>query len=258
MIPFTFHFAFFRGVKQFMWRDIHLLCLQSCKHFTGAQNIVVHYDLSGEGEHWNQAVRIPGIEWRQADFSTTINGHSVTDQRIICDMYRLQTLEKEGGFFADLDFLFLGSFETLRHNEAIIGTQCKSKKKLACGLMGAVPGAAFIRAYIEAYKDWTPEEQTKWWKFANNIPWNLSLLHPVTVIPRPVFYPWCWSNKKFLQGIPIHTKKSIACHLWESLHPDLTVDDLKKTTVASYIETLYGETKTSVVSVKTGGLLTFN
>lgn len=258
MIPSVMHFAFFRGVKNFVFRDIHLLCLQSCKHFTGAQNIVVHYDVSGEGDHWNQAVLIPGIEWRQTTFSTTINGHAVTDQRIAVDMYRLQTLNTEGGFFADLDFLFLGSFDALRHNEAIIGTQCKAKKKLCCCLMGCVPGSAFIKAYIEAYNEWTPAEQLKWWKFANTVPWNLSLKHPVHIVARPVFFPWCWSNKKFLLGNPVSLKNSLAMHLWESLHPTMTVDDLKKTVVGNAIKEVQGELQASTVSVKPGGLLTFN
>jgi len=258
MIPFSFHFSFYRGEKKFVWRDIHTLCLRSCKQTTGAQKIIVHYDVSGEGLHWDEAVLIPGIEWRQADFSTTIHGHPVSDQRIICDLYRLHTLEKEGGFFADLDFVFLGSFETLRHNEAIIGTQCKSRKKLACGLMGSIPGAAFIRAYIEAYKDWTPEEQKKFWKFANDIPWTLSEKYSVAVIPRPAFYPWCWSNKKFLQGGPINTKKSVAMHLWESLHPELTVEQLKTTCVGNSIREILGEGAKTAVSITQGGTLTFN
>ena len=252
------HFAFFRGETLFKWRDIHTLCLQSCRFFTGAQKIVVHYDVSGEGDHWNQAVLIPGIEWRNTTFSTTINGHPVTDQRIACDMYRLQTLNTEGGFFCDLDFLFLGSFETLRHHEAVIGTQCKAKQKLCCCLMGSVTGSAFIRAYIDAYKEWTPAEQKKWWKFANTIPWNLAQQHPIHVVARPVFFPWCWSNKKFLQGMPVKVTHSIAMHLWESLHPELTVEDLKKTVIAAVIKELHGETQPTAVSSKPGGLLTFN
>lgn len=257
MIPSVFHFAYYRGTKNFVWRDIHTLCLRSCRANTGIANIVVHYDAPGAGTHWDEARALPGIEWRLTDFAATINGYDVTDQRIICDMYRLRTLEREGGFFADLDFVFLGSFESLRHNEALIGTQCRAKKKLACGLMGCVPGAAFIRAYIAAYDNWTPKEQIKFWNYANSVPWALSSIHPVTVVPRPAFYPWCWSNRKFLAGAPINIKTAIAIHLWESLHQDLTVDVLKTTVIGPAIAKVQGQPAPSPVAVMPGRTLTF-
>jgi len=213
-------------------------------------------DAPGSGEAWDQAQALSNVEWRPTVFPESINGLPITDQRISCDIHRLRTLQTEGGFFADLDFVFLGSFETLRHNEAIIGIQCKAKQKLACGLMGSVPGGAFITAYLDAYKDWTPEEQSKWWKFANTVPWTLSKLHPVTVIARPMFYPWCWSNKKFIKGGVINLKKSVAIHLWESLYPEVNVEALKKTAVARWIKELEGEMSGSV-KVQEGGLLEF-
>jgi hypothetical protein len=222
-----------------------------------AQRIIVHYDRADEGDQWEIATSIPGIEWRKADFSTTINGHPVTDQRIICDMYRLNTLNAEGGFFCDLDFVFLKSFETIRHHEAVIGTQCKAKQKLCCALMGCVPGSAFIRAYIDAYTEWTPAEQKTFWNYANSVPWELAKTQPVHVLPRTTLYPLCWSNKTFFRGETINIKNSLCMHLWETLNPTLTVADLQKTILRPVIEELTGQPAQTPVLILPGRLLSF-
>jgi len=254
----VFHFAFFRGKTDWPWLDFHTLCLQSCLARACPEKIVVHYDRAGEGPGWDLAQTLPNIEWRQVVPAGTINGHDITDQRIWCDIYRLQTLVAEGGFYCDLDFVFLKNFEPLRHNEAIIGTQCKQKKKLACGLMGCVPGSAFMRAYLDAYKDWTPKEQKKVWTFANIIPWKLSMEHPVCVLPRVVFYPVAWSNKSFWTGAVPKLKNAFALHLWETLHPELSMETLGKTGLAAEIQRiLQPEAKESAVSFRSG-ILSFD
>jgi hypothetical protein len=241
MIPFVFHFSYFRGSTLWKWTDLHTLCILSCHEKAKAERIIVHYDMDGDGPAWDEVKKFDFVEWRKVSPLWEINGHAVTDQRIAADYFRLCILESEGGFYADLDFVFLKSFETLRHNQAVIGTQCPQKFKLACGLMGAVPHSAFIKAYLESYKEWNPAAEKKFWIHANVIPWNLSKLHPVTVLPRKIFYPLAWSNKTFWTGKPICMNNAMAIHLWESKHPDITKEVLTKTPLGSTIhEMLYG------------------
>jgi hypothetical protein len=258
-IPMVFHFAFFRGATNWPWLDFHTLCLKSCFVRAGAEKIVVHYDRDGEGEGWEEAKALQNIEWRQTMLDWKIHGSSITDQRIMCDYHRLQVLHTEGGFFCDLDFVFLKSFQKYRNYPAIIGTQCKQKKKLCCGLMGSIAGSTFIKAYLDEYEHWTPSEQKKVWTFANIIPWNLSEKYPVFVVPRVEFYPVCWSNKTFWAGRPHSLKSSHAVHLWETLHPELSVEVLMKTCLASEIESMDADQSksTGVVTLRTG-LLSFD
>jgi len=258
MIPLVFHFAYFRGKTNWAWLDVHTLCLQSCIARAKPAKIIVHYDREGDGPAWWSARLLDDIEWRQVSPADTINGHPVTDQRLWVDVYRLQVLLAEGGFFCDLDFVFLKNFEQLRHSEAVIGTQCKQKKKLACGLMGCVPGSAFIKAYLDAYSEWTPKEEKQFWEYANTVPWNLSLTHPVTVLPRVVFYPMAWSNKTFWQGAVPKLKNSYAIHLWESLHPELCMDVLYKTGLADEIRAILNKPPITLGTItQTSGILTF-
>lgn len=256
MIPNVFHFSFFRGPKMFAWRDIHTLCLQTCKNNAGADRIVVHYDIPGEGPAWEEAKSMTCVEWRQVEPDWKVNGHQVTDQRIFCDVYRLKTLLAEGGFYCDLDFLFFKSFYDLRRYRAVIGTQCKAKCKLACGLMGAQPNAEFIEAYLEMYNQWTPEQEKQWWTYANSIPWNLAYIYPVTVLDRSVFYPWAWSDKKFLKGAKIRFEQSLAIHLWEHLHPTMTVEDLKATCIGELIK--HWRNSNNVAFLKPGKIISFD
>ena len=257
MIPMTFHFTYYRGATDWKWLDFHTLCLKSCKKNTGAVKIVVHYDREDSGPVWDEARALGYVDWEQHTFDTQINGHNVTDQRIICDMFRLQTLWERGGWYCDLDFVFLGSFEKYRHHPAVIGTQCKQKCKLACGLMGAVPGAAFIRAYIDSYCTWTPAEQKTFWTYANKVPWDLSTKHPVEVLARPIFYPVAWSNKAFWKGGKVSLKNSVAIHLWETLHPELSLDLLRQTVLAPLIEDVLTERQRGVAELLPGVTLTF-
>ncbi len=237
MIPNHLHFSYFQGQHGFVWRDIHTLCLLTAKANTTFEKITVHYDRKGEGPWWLVARNIPGITWRQVPpLKMKVNHYPVVDQRLPCDLYRLNTLFNEGGVYADLDFVFLGDFSHLLDKTAFIGTQCLAKKKLACGLMGSTMASAFIREYRKAYKKWEPQHEKKFWEFANSVPWDLAHQHPCHILPMDTFYPWRWSNKTFLQGVePRGFKNAIACHLWESIQPNLTVEDLKKTALGPTI-----------------------
>lgn len=226
MIPMVFHFSFFRGIKNWEWRDLHTLCLKTCQLRANPEKMVVHYDRDGEGPHWEEARALPGIEWRVTELDWKINGSTVKDQRLQHDVHRLRVLNAEGGWYADLDFVFLKNFEAIRHNQAVIGVQCKQKAKLNCALLGAVPGSKFMAAYLDSYKEWTPEQEKHVWTYANIIPWKLSQEHPVLVLDRAAFYPVAWSNKSFWGGKPVNLQTSYAVHLWETLHPTLTVEGL--------------------------------
>ena len=258
MIPLTFHFAFFRGSTNWAWRDYHTLCLRSCNSRAGAEQIVVHYDRDGDGAAWDEAKALPNIEWRLVSPDWSIHGKPVSDQRIMVDYYRLQVLQSEGGFFCDLDFVFLKSFNQIRHYPAVIGTQCKQKKKLACGLIGAIAGSMFVNAYLDEYKNWTVDEERTPWTFANVIPWRLSETYPVYVLPRIAFYPLAFSNKAFWSGLPIQLKSSYAIHLWQPLHPELSVDVLMTTCLAPEIEKLNTPHQVRGIIQVRSGLLTFD
>ena len=186
------------------------------------------------------------------------HGHEVEDQRLSADVFRLQTLVREGGFYCDLDFVFLKPFDVLRHHDAIIGTQCRQKMKLACGLMGCVPGSAFIQAYLDKYNDWQPSDAKTFWGYANRVPWDIAAQMPsrVHVFPRVAFYPLTWSNKTFWEGAPIKLTNTFAIHLWETLNPTLTVDDLRKTCLRDAIERL-DAVPAGVVKVTPGILMVF-
>lgn len=256
MIPLIFHFAYFRGKTNWAWRDFHTVCLQTCKGRAGPEKIVVHYDRDGEGSDWEAARDIPGIEWRQVTPASTINGYPVKDQRLWCDIYRLDTLDKEGGFFCDLDFIFLKSFEEIRRTVAVIGTQCIQKKKLNIAVLGSVPGSAFIQAFKAEYAKWTPDQEKHTWTYANTVPWELSLKYPVTVLKRNAFYPVTWSNKSFWNGEEFSFENSFAVHLWEHLHPELCVPQLMETCLGDTIQAVCDPKPT--VTVLAGKSISFD
>jgi hypothetical protein len=258
MIPMVFHFTFFRGTKDWKWTDIHTLALKSCLRHSGAEKAVVHYDRDASGAAWDEARAFGSVEWRLLPVTMGfVNGFPVADQRLSHDMQRLRILWEEGGWYCDLDFVFLKSFEILRHNSAVIGTQCKQKSKLNCALMGAEPGSAFIGGYLAKYREWTPDLEKTFWIPANNWPWELSQKYPCAVLPRPAFYAVAWSNKSFWKGGKTCLRNAYAVHLWETLRPELCVEDLKKTVLEDHVRGLEGEIQTGVARLLPGLTLTW-
>jgi len=252
MIDLTFHFCFFRGAELAPWRDIYTFCLKSCQRSAMAQKIVVYYDSPGEGLEWDAAHDLTDIVWKQDEFPTEYN-----DPRLISDIFKLQVLEREGGFACDLDFLFLSSFEKFRHNDAVIGVQCKAKRKLTCSIIGSKPNAEFVYSYIDTLTHLSPAQIANYDKITNVIPWELSARYPVTVLPRPVFFPWCWSNKKFLTGGALNVKQSAAMCVWGTVYPSITLDDLKKTSISKIIEKIETNNQPTAVTSRPGGILQF-
>ena len=238
MIPMVFHFAFFRGATNFKWMDSATLCLKSCLVRACPERIVIHYDRPGEGVDWDEARALPKVEWKLITPPTTINGIQIKKQSIWKDLIQLQVLHEEGGWFCDLDMVFLKSFEPLRHNPAVIGTQCAQKKKLNAGLVGSVPGGRYITAWTESFKDFTPKDEELHWNFANNIPWTLWKKDPdsVCVLKRAAFYPLGWTNQTFWCGKELVLTNSFALHWWGSLHPNTTVEDLLETGLKDEIQ----------------------
>jgi len=247
MIPLHFYFTFHTG-----WTAINTLCLKSCKRNTGATKIVVFYEHAGEGYDWDEARALANIEWIQTTFTAIINGCPVKDQKLIHDVHRLQTLWERGGYYADLDFLFLRHFEGLCDNEAVIGTQNKAKKKLNCSIIGCAPGAAFIKAYMDAYNLWKPDPE--FWTYASTVPWVLSQTMPVTVLAKRAFMPVAASSKTFWEGKPTCLKFSYAVKVWE---PRLMTEVLQ-TDLRPYIEDVINDIPKGLVHIQQGILVTFD
>lgn len=235
-IPNVCHFSYFRGPTMWKWRDVHTVALITAHEFGKFEKLVVHEDTPGEGTWYEYARQLPYVEWRRTTFPTHINEHPVKDQRILADLHRLQVLITEGGFYADLDFVFLAPMTDLLKHDAVIGVQNQQKKKLNCAMLGSAPAHDFFIHYLDAYDSWTPTDEKKFWSFANTVPWRLSEEIPITVLPTQAFYPVAWSNESFFNGIPHNLSNAYACHLWETLHPALTADKLLKTSVAPQVK----------------------
>jgi len=255
----TFHFVSFHGLKNTRWSHIYTLCLKSCKKRAGADKIIVHYDQADDNLAWYEARDISDIEWCQVSPPTLIGDKIIELPEVSIDLYRLRILEEEGGFVSNLDFLFLRNFEKLRHAEAVIGIQCKQKKKLCNNLIGAVPGAEFIKEFKHQYEECIRTgPMNRLLKYSSSLAWDLSMMYNVVILDRKVLYPVAWSNKNFWSGSVPNIKHSFAVHLWESYYPDLTLETLKKSGLYSEVVRITNDATDQVPSVtRRSGILTF-
>ena len=238
MIPLHFHFNYLQGTGNFPWRELYTLSLISCHEMTSAVKIVVHYDKPGDGPHWNEAFALPYVEWKLVTPIDVINGHKVSDCRVLSDYLRLKILLEEGGFHSDLNFIFIRNFELLRHNTAVIGEQLPRTHKLNNSLLGAVPNCLFIKAYLSHYDcHWTPKELKKIHNFRRVIPSNLSTRYTITVLPKKNLYPIACSTKSFFEEAQVCLKDSYAVCLWNRL--DITKEKLTKSVIAKNIRIIF-------------------
>lgn len=252
MIPLVFHFGFYRGANKRRWRDVYTLCLKSCQMYAGmgtAPRIIVHYDAEDTGADWEAARSLGGVEWHQTDFAVTTPVAQMMTDALRYDLYRLQTLWIEGGFYCNLDFVFLKSFDKFRDASAVIGTQCKQKQKLVPWILGGEPGSPYIRAYLDSYA--TPAARLV------NTPWELSHRHSVMVLNRPVFYPVASSNKSFWSGGKACLKNAHALCLWEGTKPTLTLQHLRQTILEQHVMSVMDDQPTGIVQLLQGTMLIF-
>jgi hypothetical protein len=250
MIPNTFHFMFNGDV----WTELNTLCLKSCRLKSCADKIIVYCGTPGSGQDWVAAQCIPGIVWNYAHFPCTLNGHIVSNKDIMRQYHGLYKLYLFGGFLCDLNFIFLKSFEEFRHNPVVIGLNCKAKKKLSSDMIGAIPESPFIKSLLDTYKGVNPATESNWTKASANDSWMLALQHTVTILPRPTLFPWCSSNKQFVNGKPVLFKKSHAFRIWNNT----PVEVLRKTCLGPTIKEIESGHSSSNVSVKEGILFTFD
>ena len=249
------HLFYYRDLKRFKFTDIHLACILSAHTNGKFQKIVLHEDTPGDTSAYIEARKLPYVEFRKTEFPTHINGYRISDQKLSLDLIRLQTLIAEGGVVSDLDFIFLKDFSPILEHEGFIGTQCKQKKKLSCALMySKEPQNPFFIEYLEAYKTWIPEHEKKFWTQVNTIPYELSEKLPtIKILPTKAFFPVACSNKTFLQGHDIPISESYAVNLWCRLKPHLTLQDIDKTVIKSFLP----ELKPSILLLE-GVTLTFD
>ena len=230
MIPNVFHFVF--GLKE-QHEPFHLmyyLCLASCLAVNQPDEIHFHYHHEPWGEWWDRIK--PALVLRRISPERSIAEFQYDDRHIesfryahLADFSRLQILLEEGGFYADIDTLFLRKIPgEWRHREFILGQEKPPESALGHGSLcnawiASKPGAEFARLWLDGMRH---AFDGSWSNHSTLLPYKLWCEHPqlLSVEAESAFYALDWTpqhiHRLFRQHIDL-PENAYSLHLWNHL-----------------------------------------
>lgn len=230
-IPNVWHFIF--GLKK-QTEPFHLmyyLCLESCLQVNRPDAVMFHYHHEPYGEYWERIkskLQLRSIE--SEHFVETYRYTDSTNARYryahLSDFARLRILLNEGGFYADIDTLFLRSIpEEWRSRKFILGQEKVPPDQdgsLCNAWIGSQPGSEFCRHWLDGLQE---AFDGSWSNHSTYLPWRLSRKFPalLDVESESAFYALDWTaesiNNLFLRNVVL-PEKAYSLHLWNHLWVD--------------------------------------
>ena len=205
MIPHNFHFVF--GLKQ-QKEPFHLLyylCLASCLAIEKPDQIFFHYQHEPFGPYWEKIKpklvcrKIEPSGWIQK-FAYHQDNHSPFRYAHLADVARLEILLEEGGFYADIDFLFVKPFPADWFSKScIMGEETapgKAEGSLCNAFIGAEARAPFLQLWQERFFD---AFDGTWSNHSTLLPYRLSKEFPTrsSSCPTTLFTPSTGPSLRF-------------------------------------------------------------
>jgi len=232
-IPNVFHFVF--GLKR-QTEPFHLmyyLCLESCLQVNRPDAVFFHHHFEPYGEWWERIK--PKLQLRHIALERFVADYDYADPRIaafryahMSDFARLRILHDEGGFYADIDTLFLRPVpSSWRSRHFIIGRetvppQANQDGSLCNAWLGSRPGSEFCGIWLDRLQtafdgQWSNHSTLLPYRLSRQLPWLLD------VEPTTSFYALDWTPQGiadlFLRHV-ILPDDAYSLHLWNHLWID--------------------------------------
>ncbi|CAF0943090.1 unnamed protein product [Adineta steineri] len=230
---------------------INYLVLLSARQQIKPKQIYLHYSFEPTGYWWLKAkqdrqlnltlVKIPPI--------TSIYNHPLHHHAHRSDIARLETLDKYGGIYLDLDVLVLKSFSKLISNsyqvEAIFAWEDKQYNTICNAVIIAPIHSKFLRRIYQSYQSFN---SSCWACHSVFLTGQLANIYQneVYVLPSKAFFTPSWSHigELYLYN-KYNFKNNYACHLWNSyigkefLHNLTITSILKPTRMTTFIRMIH-------------------
>lgn len=227
-IPSTFHFVYGLRPQTEAFPLQHHLAVASCAGVNPGARIVMHLHERPWGEWWERTeglVEIAAIEPDEA-----IARHDYLDRGMgafryahLADVARLEVLDREGGYYADIDSIFIRPVPAeWSQRSYVMGHErppAGARGSLCNAWIGSAPGAVFGRRWLEAL----PEAfDGSWSNHSTVLPYELSVLHPeeISVEPEERFFALDWTPSgvaDLLERSVELPSEALSLHLWEHL-----------------------------------------
>lgn len=232
LIPKRFHFIFglTPDFAEIPFSFIHYLALRSAIDVNRPDEVIFHCKYRPSGQWWDRVS--DHVQISSVDPPIEVDGVPLLNVAHMSDVLRLQILRSEGGVYADIDTMFLRSYDPLLNlAPVIVGDQgINGEEGIGNAIIMAEPQAEFIVEWLDGYypsrSPWggyrCTSRSSHYLEYTNVFPAYLAARHPhsLHIEPYTSFY---WpraqtSHFKWLyqeSGTIFHQSYSI--HLWESL-----------------------------------------
>lgn len=242
VIPNVFHFCFGMA-PDFGGRPfgiVHHLAVRSAILRNRPDRVLMHLAFEPTGPWWARTREL--VELNFVEPPESVGGRPVELPAHKSDLVRLRELLRHGGFYLDLDTICVRSFEPLRRYPCVLGKEGVIRG-LCNAVIGAAPGALFVRKWLEGYDPATSE----WGGFTAEDYIRYSVRYPgflahryrsaIHVESRFAFHHPLWTRRGmellFGENQPASFPKAYCHHLWESASHKRYLRDLDETTIGA-------------------------
>jgi hypothetical protein len=233
-IPNTAHFVWGLKDEAEPLHLVHYLCLESCRRVQRPERIVLHCGHRPFGRYWDLLephVTLAPAE-RVAAVTAASGNETLVPRRFRyahhADFVRLDALVESGGFYADLDTLFVAPFpDALFAAPFVMGREDDVRDELTGVVRPSLCNALLLSRQRAAFAMlWRRTAASalngSWSNHSTLLPYELSTRFPDTVHvePRRSFYRY-GPNREDLatlfEGLDTDTAGMYSIHLWAHL-----------------------------------------
>lgn len=229
-IPNVFHFVFGLRPQTEPFHLMHYLSLASCLAVAKPDAIHFHYQNEPFGPLWDRIK--PALVLRRVKAAGFVSDYAYEDQRIAAfsyahaaDFLRLEILIAEGGFYADMDTLFVRPLpDAWADRSCILGRETPPPEAQGAGSLcnawiGARKGSAFLELWLASMRE---AFDGSWSNHSTLLPSRLAQRHPdlAHVEPQSAFFALDWTPDGladlFLRDVAL-PDDTYSLHLWSHL-----------------------------------------
>jgi hypothetical protein len=228
-IPKNLHYCF--GLSRFRdkpWSLVHYVCVKSAIERIKPERTFLYYAYEPSGPWWE--LTKPLLQAVKIDPPKEVFGRPVNHPAHRADVIRLQSLDKVGGIYLDVDVFVHRDFDDLLNHSFVIGEQgIGGEFGLGNAVLLAEPAAPFVKRWYAEYRSFRKEH---WSEHSVTLPFKLAKQFPdeVTVLPHWAFL-WPLPTPEHLTwifepGQPPLLPTAYANHLWETVAWDKYLENL--------------------------------
>jgi len=226
MIPKKAHFIYFYNDKSKRSTEWDLMRYISVKSFADNNpDFIINFYTNTEptGEYWERAKSYCNLILVKPE--TQIYGNELVHPAHISDVFRIQTLLKEGGVYCDFDTITVKSFTPLLEKNVFLVADLSTRKlTIGNGVIVSPPNSKYLSEWLLMFQNFRSKGKDKYWdeisvKAHSTLMKRDDLAGTFELLSYEYFYPYSHYRIKELFSeyqLKNLTQNAYSVHLYDS------------------------------------------